>query len=33
MEMLHLLSRKQEIVDFALKGTEIDQIIKEIYGQ
>ncbi|MDR3193215.1 MAG: ATP-binding cassette domain-containing protein [Treponema sp.] len=33
MEMLRILSRNREIADFALKNTEIEEIIKKIYGQ
>jgi hypothetical protein len=33
MEMLRILSAKQEIADFALKNAEIEEIIKKIYGQ
>jgi ABC-2 type transport system ATP-binding protein len=32
MEMLRLLSKDREIADFALRNTEIEEIIKKIYG-
>jgi ABC-type uncharacterized transport system ATPase subunit len=33
MEMLRFLAQNREIVDFALKNTEIEEVIKKIYGQ